>query len=105
MPKHEPRYCKGDEIGGRYLVHEGLAGGMSEIYLCLVLQTNDPFALKTFRPQYLTNPTARTYFAREAGTLRRWPTTVRPSASTPTSPRPTPTAASPTWPSAGTPKH
>jgi hypothetical protein len=31
MPKHEPRYCKGDEIGGRYLVHEALAGGMSEV--------------------------------------------------------------------------
>ena len=68
MPKHEPRYCKGDEIGGRYLVHEALAGGMSEIYLCLDLQTNYPFALKTFQPQYLTNPTVRTYFAREAGT-------------------------------------
>jgi hypothetical protein len=50
MPKYEPRYCKGDEIGGRYLVHEALAGDMSELYLCLDLQTNYPFALKTFQP-------------------------------------------------------
>jgi hypothetical protein len=50
MPRHEPRYCKGDEIGVRYLVHEALAGGMSELYLCLDLQTNYPFALETFQP-------------------------------------------------------
>ena len=39
-----------------------------------------------------------------AGTPRRWPTTARPSGSTPTTPRPTSTAASPTLPWAGTPR-
>jgi len=28
-----PRYKKGDKIGGRYLVHQALMGGMGEVYL------------------------------------------------------------------------
>ncbi len=31
--KREPRYKKGDLIGGRFLVHEALMGGMGEVYL------------------------------------------------------------------------
>ena len=80
MRMYEPRYRKGDEIGGRYLVHEAQAGGMGEVYLCLDLQTNYPFALKTFQPQYLADAKTRTYFAREAGTwvaLEKHPNVVR----------------------------
>ncbi len=29
----QPRYKKGDKIGGRYLVHQALMGGMGEMYL------------------------------------------------------------------------
>lgn len=29
----QPRYKKDDKIGGRYLVHQALTGGMSEVHL------------------------------------------------------------------------
>ena len=77
---HEPRYRKGDEIGRRYLVHEALAGGMSEIYLCLDLKERTPCALKTFQARYLASPRARAYFEREAATwvaLEKHPNVVR----------------------------
>ena len=48
-------YQPGDEIGGRYQVHQALMGGMGEVYLCLDLETIQPYALKTFRTRYLTN--------------------------------------------------
>ena len=54
--KPQPRYQPGDKIGGRYQVHQALMGGMGEVYLCLDLETNLPFALKTFQQRYLTNP-------------------------------------------------
>jgi hypothetical protein len=31
--QNQPRYQKGDKIGGRYLVHQTLMGGMGEVYL------------------------------------------------------------------------
>ena len=76
----QTRYHKGDTIGGRYLVHKALAGGMGEVYLCLDLQQNLPFALKTFQARYLANPKARTYSEREATTwveLEKHPNVVR----------------------------
>jgi tetratricopeptide (TPR) repeat protein len=76
----QPRYRKGDRIGGRYLVHQGLMGGMGEVYLCLDLETNLPYALKTFQQRYLTNPHIRQLFAHEVGTwiaLEKHPNIVR----------------------------
>jgi tetratricopeptide (TPR) repeat protein len=78
--QHELRYRKGDTIGGRYLVHKALAGGMGEVYLCLDLETNLPYALKSFQSRYLASPRARAYFEREAGTwvaLEKHPNVVR----------------------------
>ncbi|HVX15289.1 MAG TPA: serine/threonine-protein kinase [Pirellulales bacterium] len=75
-----PRYRKGDRIGGRYLVHQALAGGMGEVYLCLDLQNKLPFALKTFQARFLTSPQARAYFEREAAIwvkLENHPNVVR----------------------------
>jgi tetratricopeptide (TPR) repeat protein len=51
--KPQPRYQKGDRIGGRYLVHQALMGGMGEVYLCLDEETMYPYALKTFQQRYL----------------------------------------------------
>lgn len=53
---HETFYKAGDKIGGRFLVHEPLGGGMGEVYLCLDLETIQPYALKTFRSFELPNP-------------------------------------------------
>ena len=76
----ELRYRKGDKIGGRYLVHQAMTGGMGEVYLCLDLQENEPYALKTFQARFLTNLNARKYFEREAATwvaLEEHPNIVR----------------------------
>lgn len=76
----QPRYKKGDKIGGRYLVHQALMGGMGEVYLCLDLEQNYPFALKTFQSRYLTNPKLREAFNREVATwvaLEKHPNIVR----------------------------
>jgi tetratricopeptide (TPR) repeat protein len=76
----ELRYRKGDKIGGRYMVHQALAGGMGEVYLCLDLQEKIPLALKTFHARYLTNPKVHEYFKREAATwvaLEKHPNIVR----------------------------
>jgi tetratricopeptide (TPR) repeat protein len=62
------RYQKGDKIGGRYLVHRALAGGMGEVYLCLDLKHGIPIALKTFQARYLGHPRVRDYFEREVAT-------------------------------------
>jgi serine/threonine protein kinase len=80
MLPHELRYRKGDRIGGRYLVYRALGGGMGEVYLCLDLQEQVPFALKTFQARFLTNPKARADFEREAATwvkLEKHPNIVR----------------------------
>lgn len=53
--KPQPRYQPGDRIGGRYLVHKALMGGMGEVYLCLDLEEMYPYALKTFQQRYLTD--------------------------------------------------
>lgn len=76
----QPRYRKGDSIGGRYLVHQMLLGGMGEVYLCLDLEENLPYALKTFQQRYLTNWAIRQLFAHEAATwvaLEKHPNIVR----------------------------
>ena len=63
------RYRKGEKIGGRYLVHQALAGGMGEVYFCLDLEQNLPFALKTFQPRFLNGSQGpRPASTREAGT-------------------------------------
>ena len=43
------RYQAGDHIGGQYKVIHALAGGMGEVYLCEVANSNDRVALKTFQ--------------------------------------------------------
>lgn len=63
-----PRYRKGDTIGGRYLVHQALQGGMSEVYLCLDLQDKVPRALKTFQQRYHVEPQSRALFNGEVST-------------------------------------
>jgi tetratricopeptide (TPR) repeat protein len=76
----QPRYRTGDRIGGRYLVHQAFMGGMGEVYLCLDLEQNFPFALKTFQQRYLSNPHIRQLFAHEVGTwvaLEKHPNIVR----------------------------
>jgi tetratricopeptide (TPR) repeat protein len=76
----QPRYHVGDKIGGRYLVHQALMGGMGEVYLCLDLETIQPFALKTFQQRYLTNPKLRAAFENEVVTwvtLEKHPNIVR----------------------------
>lgn len=76
----KPRYQPGDKIGGQYLVHQVLMGGMGEVYLCLDLKTTRPFALKTFQAQYLANPNIRELFHREIAAwvaLEKHPNIVR----------------------------
>lgn len=76
----EPRYKRKHRIGGRYLVHKPLMGGMGEVYLCLDLKTRQPFALKTFQPRYLTNLKLREAFETEVKTwveLGKHPNIVR----------------------------
>jgi len=76
----QPRYKKGDKIGERYLVYQALIGGMGEVYLCLDLQKNRPYALKTFQARYLTNLKLREAFKREVATwvaLEKHPNIVR----------------------------
>lgn len=74
------RYRPGNKIGGRYQVHQALMGGMGEVYLCLDLETNLPFALKTFQHRYLTNAKLRQAFENEVATwvaLENHPNIVR----------------------------
>jgi len=76
----QSRYKSGDKIGGRYLVHQALMGGMGEVYLCLDLEMNLPYALKTFQQRYLTNPKLREAFNTEVATwvaLEKHPNIVR----------------------------
>jgi len=76
----QTRYSRGDRIGGRFLVHEMLQGGMGEVYLCLDLKVMAPIALKTFQQRFLTNKEVRQRFEQEAYTwvsLGRHPHIVR----------------------------
>ena len=69
MARPKPRYQPGDRIGGRYQVHQVKMGGMGEVYLCLDLEENYPYALKTFQRRYLTNPQLlRKSFEKEVST-------------------------------------
>src|SRR5262245_41466518 len=61
----EPRYRRGDKIGGVYLIHQALVGGMGEVYLCLNLKYDAPIALKTFQARYLANQKLREAFKDE----------------------------------------
>lgn len=63
-------YPPGTRIADRYLVTgRPFMGGMGVVYLCHDLQDDRPVALKTFRPEYLSDRAARDRFLRE-GT--RW---------------------------------
>lgn len=76
----ETQYRQGDKIGERYEVHRVLVGGMGEVYLCLDLKWNTPFALKTFQARYLPNANLRDSFEREVATwvaLEKHPNIVR----------------------------
>ena len=79
--KPQPRYQPGDRIGSRYQVHKALMGGMGEVYLCLDLEQNFPFALKTFQQRYLAESHGlRRAFQNEVGTwisLGKHPNIVR----------------------------
>jgi len=79
--KPEPRYKPGKIIGGRYRVHAVKMGGMGEVYLCLDLELDEPFALKTFQERYLTDsPWLREAFEKEVSTwiaLEKHPNIVR----------------------------
>ncbi len=59
-------YVPGALIAGRYeVVSQPLQGGMGIVYICLDRQDNYSVALKTFKPEYLPDRTARDRFLRE----------------------------------------
>jgi eukaryotic-like serine/threonine-protein kinase len=77
--RSQPRYRKGERIGGRYLVHQALMGGMGEVYLCLDLETIQPYALKTFQHRY-QSAALKKAFEQEVATwvaLEKHPNIVR----------------------------
>ncbi|MCB0165315.1 MAG: tetratricopeptide repeat protein [Anaerolineae bacterium] len=79
MTRPQPRYQPGDRIGGRYQVHKALLGGMGEVYLCLDLEENYPYALKTFQQRYQSSA-LRKAFEQEVITwvaLEKHPNIVR----------------------------
>jgi hypothetical protein len=81
----------GDKIGGLYQVHQALMGGMplqgtgtqsarvGKVDLRLDLDTNLPFALKTFQGRFLTNPKLRKTSENEASRQGRQAIEVRSS--------------------------
>ncbi len=76
----DPRYRPGDKIGERYLVHQALTGGIGEVYLCLGLEQDYPFSLKTFQSRYMANRRIRELFENEVATwiaLEKHPNIVR----------------------------
>src|SRR5450432_2831928 len=75
--RRQPRYSKGQRIGGRFLVHQALMGGMGEVYLCLDEQEMSPSALKTFQSN---SPELAGIFKEEVGNwiaLEKHPNIVR----------------------------
>lgn len=79
-PRFAPRYQRGQVIGGEYLVHRVLIGGMGEVYLCLNTTTIQPYALKIFQARFIDNPMMRESFKREVGNwiaLEKHPNIVR----------------------------
>jgi tetratricopeptide (TPR) repeat protein len=76
----QPRYKKGDKIGGRFLVHQALMGGMGEVYLSLDLELNQPVAIKTFQQDILNNIRFQHNFQQEVAVwvaLEKHPNIVR----------------------------
>ncbi len=72
----KPRYQPGERIGGRYQVHQVKMG---EVYFCLDLEQNYPFALKTFQQRYQSSTLQKAFEQEvaERGTL--WKNIPRPS--------------------------
>lgn len=67
MARPQPRYKKGDMIGGEYHVYDVKMGGMGEVYLCLNFYQKRPLvALKTFQSQFLKSTKIRQDFEIEA---------------------------------------
>ena len=65
MSKNE-LYKTGDVIGGQYEVRNILGkGGYGVVYLVYDHESEDMFALKTFRDDLLANPKARCAFKNE----------------------------------------
>lgn len=59
-------YRPGSLIANRYEVANGpLVGGMGVVYLCIDHENDQPVALKTFKPEYLSNRSARGCFLQE----------------------------------------
>lgn len=65
------RYQPGDKLGGRYLVHQVLLGGMGEVYLCFDLVGGVAKAAKTFQDRFFHSNEVRDRFAKEALTWAR----------------------------------
>lgn len=62
-------YKPGSRIGGRYEVVRVFEGGMGLVYLCIDHENGaSPVALKTFKPQFLSDRSTRDRFLRE-GTI------------------------------------
>lgn len=55
-------------LAGRYQVVSKMSGGMGVVYLCRDIKSDQPIALKTFKPEYLSHRVARDLFLRE-GTM------------------------------------
>jgi serine/threonine protein kinase len=64
----ETLYNAGDKIAGRYLIHQVLSGGVGEVYLCLDLEEDKTYALKTIQQQFLVSPNLREVFRKEVET-------------------------------------
>jgi serine/threonine protein kinase len=80
MNQPQPRYRKGDRIGGQYLVHQTLMGGMGEVYLCLDIESMLPYAVKTIQQRFLHSRALITSFENEVRvwiTLEKHPNIVR----------------------------
>lgn len=84
IPDVQPRtgpYKKGDFIGQKYEVYDVLGeGGFGIVYLVYSHATKNPYALKTFRDEYLADINTRERFKKEAQVwidLERHPYLVR----------------------------
>lgn len=56
MTQSQTLYHPGAHLNGEYIVQEAILGSTSEVYLCAVPAMGIGMALKTFQPQYLSNP-------------------------------------------------